>query len=104
MNDYRKELEAEVASKTAEIVQAHKDLEAASLDTIFRLSSASEYKDKGTGEHIRSISLYCAAIARQMGFDKRTVALILTASPMHDLGKIGIPDAILLKPTTLDLR
>jgi len=63
---------------------------------------ASEYKDEDTGAHIKRMSLYCAAVARRMGMDASTVEIILYAAPMHDLGKIGIPDLILGKPTKLD--
>jgi putative two-component system response regulator len=63
---------------------------------------ASEYKNDDTGIHIKRMSLYSAAIARKMGLDEKTVETILYAAPMNDLGKIGIPDAILMKPSKLD--
>jgi putative two-component system response regulator len=74
----------------------------ASLDTVYRLSRAAEYRDEDTGAHIQRMSLYSAAIARRLGFDDETVESILYAAPMHDIGKIGIPDRILLKPGRLD--
>jgi len=77
-------------------------IKAAALDTIYRLSRASEYKDQDTGAHIKRVSCYSAAIARQMGLDENTVETILYAAAMHDLGKIGIPDLILMKPDKLD--
>jgi HD-GYP domain-containing protein (c-di-GMP phosphodiesterase class II) len=83
------------AKLTAEIKQVH-------LDTIYRLSVAAEYKDKDTASHIRRMSHYSAALARRMGMSEQEVELVLYASPMHDVGKIGIPDAILLKPGRLD--
>jgi putative two-component system response regulator len=55
-----------------------------------------------TGAHIKRVSRYSAAIARRMGLDEKTIETILYAAPMHDLGKIGIPDHILLKPAMLD--
>jgi len=102
MNNYRKELETEVASRTEELKQALDRLQESSLETIYRLSMASEYKDEDTGAHIKRMSLYSAAVARKMNLDEDTVRLILYSSPMHDLGKIGIPDLILLKPAKLD--
>jgi putative two-component system response regulator len=63
---------------------------------------ASEYKDQDTGAHIKRMSHYCAAIAQHMGLDENTVTAILRAAPMHDLGKIGIPDKILAKPGKLE--
>jgi putative two-component system response regulator len=63
---------------------------------------ASEYKDENTGAHIKRMSRYSAAVARRMGLDENTIETILYAAPMHDLGKIGIPDVILLKPAKLE--
>ena len=102
MSNYRKELESEVTRRTEELKQAFGRIKAASLETIYRLSMASEYKDEDTGPHIRRMSHYCAAVARRMGLDENTIETILYAAPMHDLGKIGIPDRILSKPTKLD--
>jgi putative two-component system response regulator len=64
---------------------------------------ASEYKDEDTGAHIKRMSRYSAAVARRMGLDENIIETILYAAPMHDLGKIGIPDQILMKPGKLDL-
>jgi len=102
LSNYRKELESEVALRTKELKNALEMIKAASLDTIYRLSVASEYKDEDTGAHIKRMSRYSAAIARRMGFDEDRVEAILYAAPMHDLGKIGIPDRILTKPSDLD--
>ena len=102
MGNYRKELESEVTKKTAKLKQALEKTKAASLDTIHRLSMAAEYRDTNTGDHIKRMSNYTAAIARHMGLDKHTIENILYASPMHDIGKIGIPDKILFKPGKLD--
>jgi putative two-component system response regulator len=102
MSNYQKELKSEVTSRTEELKHALEKIKAASLDTIYRLSMASEYKDKDTGAHIQRMSRYSAAIARQMGLAETTVETILYAAPMHDLGKIGIPDLILLKPAQLN--
>ena len=101
MSNYQKELESEVTRRTEELKHAFERIKAASLDTIYRLSMASEYKDEDTGAHIKRMSRYCAAVARRMGLDESTIETILYAAPMHDLGKIGIPDLILVKPTKL---
>jgi putative two-component system response regulator len=102
MQNYRKELESEVTTRTEELKQASEKIKTASLDTIYRLSMASEYRDKDTGAHIKRMSYYCSAIAHRIGLDENTTAAILYAAPMHDLGKIGIPDKILSKPGKLD--
>ncbi len=102
MRNYQKELEAEVAKRTEQLSQAFEKIKLASLETIYRLSRAAERKDEGTGAHIQRMSRFSAAIARQIGLDDSAVEAILYAAPMHDLGKIGIPDQILLKPGRLD--
>lgn len=99
---YQKELEIDVAKRTDELKQALDKLKSASLDTIFRLSIAAEYRDEDTGAHVKRMSRYSAAIACRIGLDPITVETILYASPMHDVGKIGIPDLILLKPAKLN--
>jgi putative two-component system response regulator len=71
------------------------------LDTTFRLSTAAEYRDKETSQHIKRMSHYTKTLARKYGLSDDQVDLIFYASPMHDIGKIGIPDSILLKPGKL---
>ena len=102
MSNYRKDLESEVTKRTEELRRALEGVKAASLETIYRLSMACEYRDEDTGAHIKRLSFYSAAVARRMGLDEGTIETILYAVPMHDLGKIGIPDRILLKPAKLD--
>ena len=102
MRDYQKELEEEVAKRTEELRQAFEKIKVASLDTIYRLSRAAEHRDKDTGTHIQRMSHYAATVARKVGLSEETVEAILYAAPMHDVGKIGIPDQILLKPGRLD--
>jgi len=102
MSKYREDLESEVRSRTEELRHAMKGIKAASLETIVRLSRAAEYRDEDTGAHILRMSHYAAAVAKQMGLSEKDVETILHAAPMHDIGKIGIPDRILLKPGKLD--
>jgi putative two-component system response regulator len=80
---------------------AHQELQEAYLDTIHRLVRAAEYKDEETGAHIVRMGRYSALIAQKLGFSAREVQTILYAAPMHDVGKIGIPDSILMKPGKL---
>ena len=101
MVNYQKKLESEIAARTAQLRLAYARVQNASLDTIHRLSKAAEYKDEHTGDHIQRMSRYCVAIARQMGLSQKVLDSILYAAPMHDIGKIGIPDRILLKPRRL---
>jgi len=99
---YQQHLEEMVTGRTSELKRAIEKTKLASLDTIHRLARAAEYKDEGTGAHIKRMSQYSAAIARRMGLGEREVENILYAAPMHDVGKIGIPDRILLKTGSLD--
>lgn len=101
MRNYQKMLEEEVEKRTLELKEAYKKLKRASLDTIYRLAKAAEYKDEDTGAHIQRVSHYAEIIARKMGMDENFCENILYAAPMHDIGKIGIPDHILLKPGKL---
>ncbi|MFC1953506.1 HD domain-containing phosphohydrolase [Chloroflexota bacterium] len=104
-NDYilsrQKELEFEVARKTQDLSKAFERIKMVSLDTVYRLSRAAEYRDDDTGAHVQRISHYSSSIARKMDLDEQIVEHILWASPMHDIGKIGIPDRVLLKPDKL---
>ncbi len=72
------------------------------LDTLFRLAVAAEYKDNDTAEHINRIGLYSEAIAKKLGLCEEDIYILKYASAMHDIGKLGIPDKILLKPGKLD--
>lgn len=77
--------------------KAHEELQNAYRDTIYRLVRASEYKDKDTGTHISRISRYSMLLAQKLGLTVQDVETIGYAAPMHDVGKIGIPDSIILK-------
>lgn len=77
------------------------ELQEAYYDTVHRLVLAVEYKDQFTGQHIVRMSKYSAIIAEKMGLPERDVLTILYAAPMHDVGKIGIPDYIISSPNKL---
>lgn len=72
------------------------------LEIVRRLGFAAEHRDNETGLHIIRMSNFCQLIALEMGMNKAEAELILNASPMHDIGKLGIPDRVLLKPGKLD--
>ncbi|MEQ9617309.1 MAG: HD domain-containing phosphohydrolase [Phycisphaerales bacterium] len=81
--------------------QLHESLQKVHLDTIFRLAQAAEFRDDDTGAHIQRVSMYCELTARAMGMEHEFCQRILFASPMHDVGKLGIADAVLKKPGKL---
>ncbi len=98
-------LEAEVAKRTEQLRFAleklslsQKHLKDGYLDTIYRLTIVAEHKDEETASHIRRVGHFCAHIARELGWPSERIEDLQYASPMHDIGKIGIPTDILLKP------
>jgi putative two-component system response regulator len=99
-------LHREVMIKNADLEQVVHDrteeLERTRLDVIRRLGFASEYRDTDTGVHIVRMSRYCEALARVMGMSEEECNLVLNTSPLHDVGKIAIPDSILLKAEKLN--
>ncbi len=77
------------------------DLQISQLETLERLALASEYRDDDTGQHVQRVSNNCAILARALGWDDEPIELLRKAAPLHDVGKIGIPDEVLLKPGKL---
>jgi putative two-component system response regulator len=86
---------------TAALERARAELDRAQRETIERLTRAAEFRDDETAAHLQRMSHYSRLLARRKGLDDYTAELIRVASPMHDVGKIGIPDSILLKPGKL---
>lgn len=108
LKHHRTELEVSVVQRTASLRRSLEDMANAErrtreayLDTIRRLVLASEYKDHDTAKHIERIGRYAAFLAQKLSLAPGQVELIRHASPLHDVGKIGIPDAVLLKPGKL---
>ncbi len=91
----------ELSSTIKNLKVSHLELKESYLDTIHRLVMAAEFKDENTSEHLIRISNYCRFLAEKLGIPKKMVEIITYASPMHDIGKIGIPDFILNKPGKL---
>jgi putative two-component system response regulator len=98
---YQIELKNTVADRTKELTRALDMIRNMSRVIIERLTSAAEYRDEDTGTHIMRIGQYCNRIAATLGMDSEFTETITVASAMHDIGKIGIPDSILLKPAAL---
>ena len=92
MRNYNDVLEQRVRERTADLQEGY-------LETIFTMTRAAEYKDEETGAHVQRISYFSRDLARKLGMEEEFVDKIFFASPMHDIGKIGIPDHVLLKPS-----
>lgn len=95
MQQQAQKLEALVQERTKELVKAK-------LAVVHCLARAAEYRDNDTGRHVLRVGAYVGIIARQLGLTTAQVELLEMASPLHDIGKIGIPDSVLLKPGKLD--
>lgn len=91
---YSLDLENKVKRRTLELYEATEDC-------LWRLARASEYRDDDTGEHTMRVGVVSSRIADRLGLEPEQVDMIRRAAPLHDIGKIGIPDSILLKPGKL---
>lgn len=98
----RKQLAGRAAWLAEEVKKATAEILARERETVFRLCKAADYRDPETGAHILRMSHYSQLIAKGLGMSVADQDLLLEAAPMHDLGKVGIPDNILLKPARLD--
>ena len=96
LRNQAEELE-QVAVRTAELEDSRREL-------ICCLARAAEYRDNDTGRHIMRVGRYVGIIARQLGYSESEAELLEQASLLHDVGKIGIPDSILLKPGKLSRK
>ena len=99
--NYKRELEQTVEQRTAELYEALSKLTHMSSEIIERLTAAAELRDEDTGQHITRIGRYAKRLSIQLGLPDDFVENISVSSAMHDVGKIGIPDSILLKPGSL---
>ncbi len=79
----------------------NEELKLAQLETVMRLATAAELRDDDTGQHIKRVSMYCETISRRLGYSEEYAYNMMCASPMHDIGKLGIADSILTKPGAL---
>lgn len=95
-------LEKQVQERTAQLVESWEKTKEGYLDGIQRLTVVAEYKDEDTALHIKRVSYYCSFMAGNLGWSEEDAETIFYASPMHDIGKVGIPSDILLKPAKLN--
>jgi two-component system response regulator RpfG len=84
------------------VAEATREIQSREQETLLRLAKAGEYRDEGTGNHVLRMAKYSGLIARTLDLPRQECDLIEIAAPMHDIGKIGVPDAVLLKPGKLD--
>jgi HD-GYP domain-containing protein (c-di-GMP phosphodiesterase class II) len=104
-SDQDMELLLVAATTTAHVLEAaawKEEIEATQREVIFTLSETVEGRSKETGNHVKRVAEYCYLFARHYGLDEEEAELVRMASPLHDVGKVAISDAILKKPGKLD--
>ncbi len=108
LKSYRDHLEEMLEARTIELrktlkelEEVHASLKEAQQEIIYRLALAAEYKDEDTANHLKRMSSYTLIIADRLGLSSEFKERLFLAVPMHDIGKIGVPDSILLKPGRL---
>ncbi len=99
--EYKRNLEETVEQRTQELSDALTMVEELCADLVLRLTSAAELRDVSTGLHNRRLGFYAPLLARELGMPEDRLRLLAFAAPLHDIGKIGIADSILLKPGPL---
>ncbi|MFA5116055.1 MAG: HD domain-containing phosphohydrolase [Candidatus Omnitrophota bacterium] len=92
------EYKAKISRTYADLKKAYAEIRDSYAEMIFRFALIAEYRDESTGTHLVKIADYSTEIAREMGLSQKDIDNLRYASPMHDIGKIVIPDAILKKP------
>lgn len=97
-------LEQEVRVRTQELESYQLDLREAQIEITLRLARAAEHHDDDTGQHTQRVGMTCSLLAQSIGLHEEQVTLIRRAAPLHDVGKIGVPDTILLKPDILTIE
>jgi len=95
--DYQDQIKAYNRSLEAKVTERTAALESSRREIIWRLAKAGEFRDEETGNHVVRVGCYCRAVAERMGMNGNFIEAIFLAGPLHDIGKIGIPDGILLK-------
>jgi putative two-component system response regulator len=105
---HRQRLEQTVSVRTRALTEAvrglerkERELQLSREETIRRLARAAEFRDRETGDHIERVSKICGIVAQHLGLDEARCELLRIASPLHDIGKIAVPDRVLLKPGPL---
>jgi putative two-component system response regulator len=104
LSEVRSELRRRADRLASEIVTATEVIREKENEIIFRLARAVEFRDTDTGAHIRRIAIYSALMGRELGLSHHDCEVLERAAPLHDVGKIAVPDSILRKPGALSLE
>jgi len=98
---YREALEHTLQDQMKEIRRSHTMATKAHINSLHMLAKAAEYHDDGTGNHIKRVGKYSEILAKKLGLDEDAQEVLRNAAPMHDVGKVGIPYQIIIKPGKL---
>ena len=104
LENQQRNLEQKIKEATQKLENAYKDLNEAYIETVHKLTIAAEFRDEDTGAHIKRIGYYAKEVASLLGMDPDFSNKIFYAAPMHDIGKMAIPDSILLKESRLSFK
>ena len=102
LEEFNKELESEVRERTQEIVALNHEIQETQKEVVFTMGAIGESRSKETGNHVKRVAEYSKLLALYSGVDEESAEMLKQASPMHDIGKVAIPDAILNKPGRFD--
>jgi response regulator RpfG family c-di-GMP phosphodiesterase len=101
LEEYKKELELKVEDGLKDLKTLNKELENTQRDVIFTMGTIGELRSNETGLHVKRVAIYSYILARKYGLSSKEAHMLKQVSPMHDIGKIAIPDSILNKPGRL---
>jgi len=101
LKSYQDEIKAQNALLEQKVRERTRQLMDSRLEIIWRLGAAAEFRDEETGNHVVRVGCYCRVLAEAMGMEREVAETLFLSSPLHDIGKIGIPDSILLKKERL---
>ncbi len=102
LQDMNRNLEGKVRERTKQLAEKHQELRTAYVETIKALAEAVDAKDTYTRGHSERVGVYASKVAREMGFPKEFIERVYIAGVLHDVGKIGVRDAVITKPDRLD--
>jgi response regulator RpfG family c-di-GMP phosphodiesterase len=98
LDEYKDHLENKIEEATKDIINLNKEIEDTQKEVIFRMGAIGETRSKETGNHVKRVAEYSKLLALYYGLGEDEAELLKQVSPMHDIGKVGIPDNILNKP------
>ena len=91
-----------IRKEITDVIKLHKEIEETQREVIYKMGEIGESRSNETGNHVKRVAEYSKLLAKLYGLDEKECDILFIASPMHDIGKVGVPDSILNKPGKLD--